>query len=131
MWFLFIWYHLVPSVPCVNPPSNGLPPSSHWWMRLLVPLDQSVRLNVGSMTSTHILPLSMSIHSFSANNAFQVLMFLPGLDCPLRRQAYIVELIASETFSRVISSGGRDSLPNLPNLQRRGGRGSILSRGNN
>ena len=87
--------------------SNGLPPSSHWWMRLLVPLDQSVRLNVGSMTSTHILPLSMSIHSFSANNAFQVLMFLPGFDCPLRRPAYVVELIASETFSRVISSGGR------------------------
>ena len=111
--------------------SNGLPPSSHWWLRILLPSDPSVRLNVGSMTPTGILPLSMSIHSFSANNAFQVLMFLPGFDCPLRRQAYIVELIASETFSRVISSGGRDSLPNLPNLQRRGGRGSILSRGNN
>ena len=84
--------------------SNGLPPSSHWWMRILLPSDPSVRLNVGSMTPTGILPLSMSIHSFSANNAFQVLMFLPGFDCPLRRQAYVVELIASETFSRVISS---------------------------
>ena len=106
--------------------SNGLPPSSHWWMRLLLPSDPSVRLNVGSMTRTDILPLSMSIHSFSANNAFQVLMFLPGFDCPLRRQAYVVELIASETFSRVISSGGRTS---LPKLQGRGGRGSILSKG--
>ena len=111
--------------------SNGLPPSSHWWMRILLPSDPSVRLNVGSMTPTGILPQSMSIHSFSANNAFQVLMFLPGFDCPLRRQAYVVELIASETFSRVISSGGRSSLPSLPNLQRRGERGSIHSRGSN
>ena len=113
--------------------SNGLPPT----LKSLVdetscairPI-RSIKCRVND-TDRHFTTLSMSIHSFSANNAFQVLMFLPGLDCPLRRQAYIVELIASETFSRVISSGGRDSLPNLPNLQRRGGRGSILSRGNN
>ena len=36
--------------------SNGLPPSSHWWMRILLPSDPSVRLNVGSMTPTGILP---------------------------------------------------------------------------
>ena len=77
---------------------------------------RSIKCRVND-TDRHLTTLSMSIHSFSANNAFQVLMFLPGFDCLLRRQAYVVELIASETFSRVISPGGRTS---LPNLQRRG-----------